>query len=55
VGAIFDDTEKYTGDARGLRNAIAMVTQYVPGGNSKELLEDPARNGVTPSRWLTWG
>lgn len=54
LGAIFDDTEKFIGDDRDLRKAIATVTQYVADGHSKELSENLDKNGIVPLNWDTF-
>ena len=52
VGAIFDDMEKHTGEDLPLDKAIKAVTQYVPGGSSKEISRMVA---FDPRTWDTFG
>lgn len=50
IGAIFDDTEKHIGEHLPIETAIAIVTQYVAGGRSKEISATAKRLGSIGSR-----
>jgi hypothetical protein len=54
IGAIFDDTEKHIGEYLTLEKAIAIVTQYVAGGRSKEISATAERIGLNRKSWDTF-
>jgi hypothetical protein len=54
IGAIFDDTEKHIGEHLPLEKAIAIVTQYVTGGRSKEISATAEKIGLTRKSWDTF-
>jgi hypothetical protein len=54
IGAIFDDVEKHIGEQIKLQNAMAIVTQYVPEGHSKEISKTAANQGLSRTSWSTF-
>jgi len=54
VGAIFDDVEKHIGEIMTLSKAIAIVTQYVPAGSSKQLSGIVQTKGLDRLTWQTF-
>ena len=54
VGAILDDVEKHIGEYMKLTQAIAIVTQYVPEGSSKELSGIVRTKGLDRLTWQTF-
>jgi putative DNA primase/helicase len=51
IGAIFDDVEKHIGEHIKLQNALAIVTQYVPEGHSKEISKTAENQGLSRTSW----
>ena len=46
--------EKHIGEHLTLKKAIDIVTQYVPGGSSKEISEVAASMGLEGKSWDTF-
>ena len=54
IGAIFDDVEKHIGEQLTLEKAIAIVTQSVPDGQSKEISKIVHAQGLDQKSWSTF-
>jgi hypothetical protein len=54
IGAIFDDVEKHIGEHLTLEKAVAIVTQYVPEGKSKEISNTVKAQGLDRKSWSTF-
>jgi len=54
IGAIFDDVEKHIGEQLTLEKAIAIVTQSVPDGQSKEISKIVHAQGLDRKSWSTF-
>jgi hypothetical protein len=54
IGAIFDDVEKHIGEHMKLGTALAIVTQYVPEGHSKEISKTATNQGLSRASWSTF-
>jgi hypothetical protein len=55
VGAIFDDIEKHIGGSMPLKDAVAIITQYLPDGRSKQLSTVVEKHGLVPLAWSEFG
>jgi hypothetical protein len=55
VGAIFDDIEKHIGGSMPLKDAVGIITQYLPDGRSKQLSTVVEKHGLVPLSWSEFG